>query len=108
MSFTSIQIKGHIVNGIRRSALSILLLGILQLLSEGIIIGLLTDLVDDDLLQVFRDFVDDVFGAILAQLQVVEGLDTIGVDGKSSTSQKGRGSGDDMEMGLASWRPERR
>lgn len=87
VTLASIKIKSDIIDSIGRPALSILLLGILQLLPEDVVVGVFADFVNDNLLQVVRNFVDDVFCAILAQLQVVKRLNTVRMDRKSAGSQ---------------------
>lgn len=63
-------------------ALLVLALGGDELLAEGVVVVVGGGLLNDNLLPVVGDLVDDPLGA-LAQLQVVEGGDTLGSDGNT-------------------------
>lgn len=63
-------------------ALLVLALGGDELLAEGVVVVVGGGLLNDNLLPVVGDLVDDPLGA-LAQLQVVEGSDTLGSDGNT-------------------------
>lgn len=65
-----------------RVALPVVALGVEQLLAELLVVVVGGGLLDDNLLPVVGDLVDDPLGA-LAQLQVVEGGDTLGSDGNT-------------------------
>lgn len=65
-----------------RVALPVVALGVEQLLAELLVVVAGGGLLDDNLLPVVGDLVDDPLGA-LAQLQVVEGGDTLGSDGNT-------------------------
>jgi hypothetical protein len=58
----------------------VLALGVDQLLTESLVVGLGGRLLNNDLLVVVGDLEDDPLGA-LAELEVVEGSDALGSDG---------------------------
>jgi len=66
-------------------ALTVLALGVEQLLTEHVEVGLVGCLLDDNLLPVVADLVDDPL-EVLAELQLVEGADTLGRDGDTGLS----------------------
>ncbi len=87
MSFTTSEIKCHIIDSVRRSALSILFLDILQLLSEDVVVGFVADLVHNNLFHIVGDFVNYEFRAILAQFQIIVCRDAVRVDRESVKRQ---------------------
>ena len=65
-------------------AAAVLALGVEQLLTEDVEVGLLGSLLDDNLLPVVADLVDDPLD-ILAELELVEGANALGRDGDTVT-----------------------
>ena len=75
-------------------AAAVLALGVEQLLTEDVEVGLLGSLLNDNLLPVVADLVDDPLG-VLAELELVEGADALGCDGNTGGVTLARlGAGD--------------
>jgi hypothetical protein len=61
-------------------AAAVLALGVEQLLTEHVKVGLLGSLLDDNLFPVVADLVDNPFD-VLAELELIEGADALGGNG---------------------------
>ena len=87
LSLASIEVEGNIVDSIRRPRASVCVFGFDQSRTEVFVICVCAAMIHNNLLQVVADPVDDVLEAIFAQLQLIEGLDTVGMNRKSFTDQ---------------------
>ena len=86
VALSAVLLKLDVVHSVAaanaRLALLVVALGVDQLLPESLVVGLGGRLLDNDLLVVVGDLEDDPLGA-LAELEVVECSDAVGVDGNT-------------------------
>lgn len=83
LAFAALELKLHIVDGIRGPILATTLLLGDELLSEGIVIRFSADLVHHNFLLVIGDLVNNVLGTTSSKFQLIEGGDAVRVDGES-------------------------
>ena len=86
-AFSALELVLDVENGVATAnallAAAVLALGVEQLLTEDVKVGLLGSLLDDNLFPVVADLVDDPLD-ILAELELVEGADALGGDGDTA------------------------
>ena len=86
VALSAVLLKLDVVHSVAatnaRLALLVVALGVDQLLPESLVVSLGGRLLNNDLLVVVGDFEDDPLGA-LAELEVVECSDAVGVDGNT-------------------------
>lgn len=92
LTLTTFKLESNVVDRIRRPAFSSLFLFREQLFSESIIVILFASLVYDNFFQVIRYFVNDVFEASAAELELIEFRDAFWIDGKPESEQRKRQS----------------
>lgn len=84
LALTAAEVVLNVVDGVPGSGTTLAVLGSSELLTENLVVLVMTDSVDNNVLLVIGDLVDDVLGLALAQTELVECRQALVLDGNTA------------------------